>query len=92
VTKSVLLCLKETQEKEGRAITATGYGGKAGTPALFHRCFFDRLMELKGDKGARMLIASFPGDVAIVPFEEGAIDIDTEEDYGRLIHLLKEKK
>lgn len=86
VTKSVLLCLIETGQREGKGITAAGYGGKAGTPALFHRTFFDRLMALKGDKGARMLIASCPEEVAIVPFEEGAVDIDTKEDYGRLIN------
>jgi molybdenum cofactor cytidylyltransferase len=86
VTKSVLLCLIETQEKEGKAIAAAGYKGIAGTPALFHRSFFEKLMELKGDKGARMLIASYPEDVVIIPFEQGAIDIDTKEDYGRLIN------
>jgi molybdenum cofactor cytidylyltransferase len=92
VTKSVLLCLIETQVKAGKAITAAGYGGKAGTPALFHRSFFERLMALKGDKGARMLIASFPEDVSVVPFEEGSVDIDTTEDYARLINLLNEKQ
>jgi len=92
VTKSVLLCLIETQVKEGKAVTAAGYGGKSGTPALFHKSFFDRLMELKGDKGARMLIASYPEDVCIVPFEEGALDIDTTEDYARLINLQNEKQ
>jgi molybdenum cofactor cytidylyltransferase len=86
VSKSVLLCLIETHKKEGKAITAAGYGGKAGTPALFHCSFFERLMELKGDKGARMLIASCPADVSIVPFEEGAIDIDTKEAYAQLIN------
>lgn len=92
VTKSVLLCLIEAQEKEQKGITAAGYGGKAGTPALFHRSFFDRLMEVKGDKGARMLIASYPEDVTVVPFEDGAIDIDTREDYRRLINLQNEKQ
>jgi molybdenum cofactor cytidylyltransferase len=87
VTKSVLLCLTQIQEKVGKAITAAGYGDKAGTPALFHRSFFERLMELKGDKGARMLIANYPEEVTIVPFAEGAIDIDTKEDYARLINL-----
>jgi molybdenum cofactor cytidylyltransferase len=86
VTKSVLLCLIETQEKTGKAVTASSYGGHAGTPALFHRVFFEKLMSLKGDKGARTLIGSHPDEVAVVPFEEGAIDIDTKEDYERLLN------
>jgi molybdenum cofactor cytidylyltransferase len=86
VTKSVLLCLIEKQQATGKAATASSYGGQTGTPALFHRFFFEKLLELKGDKGARMLIASHPGDVAIVPFEAGAIDIDTKEDYEQLLN------
>jgi molybdenum cofactor cytidylyltransferase len=88
VTKSLLLCLIETLQTTGKAVTACSYLGKKGTPALFHRSFFEKLMELKGDKGARMLIAAHPDEVADVPFEEGAIDIDTVDDYNRLLNGL----
>lgn len=86
VNKSVLLCLIETQHTTGKAVTASSYQGKAGIPALFHHSFFGKLMELKGDKGARMLISAHPHEVAMVPFEEGAIDIDTREDYEQLLN------
>jgi molybdenum cofactor cytidylyltransferase len=86
VNKSVLLCLIGTQHTTGRAVAASSYHGKAGTPALFHHSFFEKLMELKGDKGARMIIAAHPNDVAEVTFEEGAIDIDTREDYEQLLN------
>jgi len=86
VNKSVLLCLIETQHTTGKAVAASSYQGKAGTPALFHHSFFEKLMELKGDKGARMLISAHPHEVAMVPFEEGAIDIDTKEDYEQLLN------
>lgn len=92
VTKSLLLCLLQVQQDTGKAITACAYQGKLGTPALFHRFFFEKLMELKGDKGARLLIAAFPDEVAEVPFEEGAIDIDTKEDYEKLRNGLNEVK
>jgi molybdenum cofactor cytidylyltransferase len=88
VTKSLLLCLIETQQTTGKAVTACSYLDKKGTPALFHSSFFEKLMELKGDKGARMLIAAHPDEVADVPFEEGAIDIDTVDDYKRLLNGL----
>jgi molybdenum cofactor cytidylyltransferase len=85
VTKSHLLCLIESHARSAKPVTASVYGGRAGTPAFFHRNYFDKLMELKGDKGARALISSHPEDVETVSFEEGAIDIDTKEDYERLL-------
>jgi CTP:molybdopterin cytidylyltransferase MocA len=42
-------------------------------------------MELKGDKGARKLIADNIDKVATVLFPEGITDIDTVEDYEKLI-------
>ncbi|HSK12505.1 MAG TPA: nucleotidyltransferase family protein [Phnomibacter sp.] len=87
VTRSVLLCLTDRQKETGKGITASSYGGKAGTPALFHRAYFEKLLTLKGDKGARTLMAEYPHDVALVPFAEGAIDIDTKEDHEKLIKM-----
>ncbi len=92
VTKSVLLCLMEAQRNTGKSITASLYDGRAGTPALFHQSVFGRLMELKGDKGARVLIAGYPDEVTLIPFEKGITDIDTEKDYEQLIHSRETKK
>lgn len=86
VTKSLLLCLLKEQAATGRAAVASRYGGKLGTPALFHRSFWPALMQLTGDTGARKLLAAQPDQVAVVDFEEGAADIDTREDYERLTH------
>lgn len=85
ITKSILLCLIETQQITGKAVVASVYHEQTGAPALFHRSFFEKLFELKGDRGARRLIASHPDDVAGVPFEAGAIDIDTKEDYEQFL-------
>jgi hypothetical protein len=41
-------------------------------------------MELKGDIGARKLIADNPDKVATVSFPEGITDIDTALDYELL--------
>jgi molybdenum cofactor cytidylyltransferase len=65
---------------------ASQYGDRAGTPALFHRSLFPRLMELKGDTGARKLIAELGNQVSLMPFEKGIVDIDTKEDYRKLIN------
>lgn len=85
VTKAVIDCLVETQAKSGLPIAASSYEGRTGTPALFHKSFFEKLMALKGDTGARKLIELHKTQVAIVPFEKGIIDIDTKADYERLL-------
>ena len=84
VTSSLLMSLVEKGVETGLPIIASGYGGKAGTPALFHKSMFSQLMELKGDKGARSLLAAQPQKVAIVPFPKGVTDIDTVADYELL--------
>jgi molybdenum cofactor cytidylyltransferase len=83
--KSVLKQLLQVQRDTGLPIAASVYEGKAGTPAVFHSSFFPQLMELNGDKGAKKLILTYSGQVALVPFEMGIIDIDTKEDYQNLI-------
>jgi molybdenum cofactor cytidylyltransferase len=85
VSSSLLLNLVEKKNKTGMPIVASSYEDKIGTPALFHRSFFPALMELKGDRGARKLIADNPDKVGTVLFPEGITDIDTKEDYENLV-------
>ena len=84
VTSSLLMSLVEKSAETGLPIIASGYDDKAGTPALFHKSMFPQLMDLKGDKGARALIAAQVEKVAIVPFPKGVTDIDTVADYELL--------
>lgn len=84
VHSALLLDLMKKKNETGKHIVASSYHAQVGTPALFHRSFFPALMELKGDKGARKLIADHPAQVATVSFPDGAKDIDTKEDYEAL--------
>ena len=65
-------------------IVASEYGGVLGVPALFDRTLFGELLALTGTDGAKQIIARHPADVCGVPFPEGAMDIDTPEDYDQL--------
>lgn len=65
-------------------IVASEYGGVLGAPALFDSRLFEELLALAGTDGARQVIARHRGDVCGMPFPEGAVDIDTREDYERL--------
>jgi molybdenum cofactor cytidylyltransferase len=71
-------------EKIGRPIVASCYANTLGVPALFDRSCFEALLALPDDSGAKLLIATRPEDVFPIEFEEGAIDIDTPEDFERL--------
>ena len=56
-----------------------------GVPALFHRSCFDALLTLPDSTGAKAFILSRQLEVASIPFARGEIDIDTPEDFQRLI-------
>jgi CTP:molybdopterin cytidylyltransferase MocA len=60
----------------GRAV-ACAYGGGLGVPAVFPRSRFRALAALRGDRGAKPLLAADP-DVVAVPFPAGERDVDTE--------------
>lgn len=72
------------QQQTGKGIAASRYAETEGVPVLFGRQYFDALLHLDGQEGARKLLTKFKDDVALVPFEKGAVDIDTIEDYNNL--------
>lgn len=85
VTSSVFENLINQSKRTGKGIAASAYAETLGTPALFHQKYFHELLEFKGKEGAKKLIKKYADDVVSVPFEKGNIDIDTEEDYQKLI-------
>jgi molybdenum cofactor cytidylyltransferase len=72
------------QKKSDKGIVASGYNETIGAPVLFGAVYFDELLLLKGQEGAKKLLLKYPDDVIAVPFPLGGIDIDTMEDYEKL--------
>ena len=64
---------------EGRAILAPTRGGRRGNPVLWARRFFDELMGLSGDTGAKHLIGTYGEFLAEIeaPDDGVLIDLDT---------------
>ncbi|SDU12066.1 molybdenum cofactor cytidylyltransferase/nicotine blue oxidoreductase [Verrucomicrobium sp. GAS474] len=62
-------------------LAASSYGDVIGVPALFPRDLFPELRALRGDAGARRVLAAHSGRVTLVPLPEAARDIDTPRDY-----------
>jgi len=65
-------------------IIASSYNDTLGPPVLFDKLFFNELLVMQGNEGAKKLLQKHPEAVVAVPFPSGAFDIDTPEDYERL--------
>ena len=66
------------------AIVSAAYEGTVGVPVLFGRAYFETLRTLPEDAGAKGLLRRYAERVVAVPLPEGAVDIDTREQYDRL--------
>lgn len=67
------------------SIVACRYGDGHGIPALFPRQYFDELLLLSGDRGAKSLLITHHKAIISIPFSGGEIDIDTWQDYQSLL-------
>lgn len=85
LSETLLFQLRETQRQAQSLAAASVYGGKPGTPVLFHKDLFPELLQLKGDEGARKIFKRYKEQLALVPFENGLIDMDTPADYEKFL-------
>ena len=76
--------IKEYRDTNNKIIAAA-YDDIVGVPALFDKNFFSELMDIEGDRGAKALIRKYRDEVLTVPVAEAAIDIDTPDDYQKLL-------
>jgi len=89
VSAQLLNRLIENFRLTNAPIIACAYGETLGVPTLFSRNLFSELLTLKADNGAKKIIYKHLEKVIKIPFEAGALDIDTEQDYLNLIELDK---
>jgi molybdenum cofactor cytidylyltransferase len=68
------------------ATVATRYAEHSGNPIYFGRSVFPELLRLRGDQGARALLASGKHTIEYLPLAgtDAALDIDTPADYERV--------
>lgn len=72
-------------EQGGHSIIASAYGGNIGVPALFSSAYFSKLSTLSGHAGAKKILLQAKDSLISIPFPDGVMDVDTEEDYDRLL-------
>ena len=80
VDSKILNKLISTQAKTGKGIVACEYSKTFGVPILFGKDYFDKLMELTGDEGAKKIAMAHQDDMELVSFPKGKTDVDTEAD------------
>ena len=70
--------------ERGALVVVPTFDGRRGNPVVWSRRFFNDLMSIQGDIGARNLIGSYAEAVAEVPVagEAALIDIDTPESFS----------
>jgi len=86
VTPDYINQLISTFHENSNCITASNYNGNFGVPAIFPRKWFGRLLNLKGDKGAKLLLNEERQNIISIPSENQLMDIDTPEDYTQLLN------
>jgi CTP:molybdopterin cytidylyltransferase MocA len=67
-----------------KSIVASSYAGTVGVPGLFDRSIYRELLSLGDEAGAKWVIFRNRERVVEFAFPEGAIDIDTWEDWEKL--------
>jgi molybdenum cofactor cytidylyltransferase len=85
VTSALLQSLVAQHVETGKPIVAAQYKETLGTPVLFHESFFNDLLKLEGDSGAKKIIMDHKEQVQQVEFPLGDIDIDNMADYEMLL-------
>lgn len=71
-------------QQQPKPIVASAYANVIGVPAIFRKEFFNRLLQLDEDAGAKKVIQQFADQVYTLPFEKGEIDLDTPRDLQHL--------
>ncbi|MDE0156985.1 MAG: nucleotidyltransferase family protein [Gammaproteobacteria bacterium] len=65
-------------------ITASGYAGTIGTPAIIPAEFYPQVLALEGDAGAKSILKSNPDRVRTIAIPEAEFDLDVPADLEKL--------
>lgn len=89
ISIEILFRLRDRFVQTGKSIIACEYENTFGVPVLLARRFFAELMSLSEDEGAKKLIVKYREQAEFVRCPEAATDVDTFEDYRRLVQQIR---
>ena len=74
--------------ESNKVIVSRYSDNKIGPPVIFPKSYYPMLKELKGDKGAGVIINTLlkndPNKIQLIDFPNGHLDLDTPEDLNNL--------
>ena len=85
ITSAFLDRLVRVHLEQDASMVAASYDDQPGVPALFARSQFSRLAALDVHTGAKALLQGAGSELITIPAPHAAIDVDTPEDYARLL-------
>ena len=85
ITSELIRALINQHQLTLAPVIAPVIGGRRANPVLFDRETFAALGELEGDTGGRAIFHAFPVEALAWEDEAVLLDIDTPEDYRRLM-------
>jgi molybdenum cofactor cytidylyltransferase len=91
VSTSLIDRLVMAYRSQRHQIVATSYLNIVGVPALFSDRYFAELLNLNSDAGARRIIQQHLLETYTIDFPQGAIDLDTPDEYRAFLDLSASK-
>ena len=92
VTTEDLRRLAGAWRRNPASIAAAQYAGGVGVPAIFPRWCFRELNELRGDRGAQLLLQRHVDRLVRLPMPSAELDIDRPEDLLALEQVTQIKR
>ncbi len=85
--RTVEMLLRAWRREDSKPAVAASYGGEWRPPVVVDRSLWPQLLALTGDAGARQVLGPHPELLDTVPAAGLPDDIDTPEDYARILRL-----
>jgi CTP:molybdopterin cytidylyltransferase MocA len=85
--RTVEMLLRAWRAEDAKPAVAASYGGEWRPPVVIDRSLWPQLQALEGDAGARQVLGAHPELLDTVPAAGLPDDIDTPEDYARILRL-----
>jgi molybdenum cofactor cytidylyltransferase len=83
VTSKHIASLISLHHKKAKPLVASRYSNTYGVPALFTKKYFNQILGLGDNEGAKKIIMTHEKDLALMDLPEAAVDLDTVEDLNR---------
>ena len=86
-----IMMLDLFQKGKGQIIVSHSKNGWSGAPVLFDKKYFDELLDLKGDEGAKIITSKNKNSVKSIDGGEIMRDLDAPEAYNELLNIFNQR-